>query len=176
MEWSGGAVVGFTSAGKFYQNYNLSGTPSVKNIACLNSPESEWTNIIYQLSKHMPMHFAITVWEVNKLHVGDNYIPFLELGHTSGVTRNYLQSVVNSSSGAIDIPEGFSLGTSNQTLVYVGCTQKFGHRVILYCVCIGQFKWTFLLWKEKESEQSCPLSRVWDLQLFGSPLLVEYWY
>ena len=53
MAWSGGATVGFTSAGEFYQNHRLSGTPSITNIACLNPLDSEWTNIVYQLSKNI---------------------------------------------------------------------------------------------------------------------------
>ncbi len=51
MGWSGGGTIGFSAAGDFYRNHNLSGTPSVRNIACKNTPGSNWTNIIYQLSK-----------------------------------------------------------------------------------------------------------------------------
>ena len=54
-------------------------------------------------------------------YTGDNYLPFLELGATLGVARNYLPNVINASSAAVTIPGGFSLGTNNQTLVYV-CT------------------------------------------------------
>ena len=50
---------------------------------------------------------------------GDNFLPFLELGVTSGVTRNHLQNVVNASSAAVNVPDGFSLGITNQSLVYV---------------------------------------------------------
>ena len=50
LEWSGGATIGFNAAGNFYQNHHLSGTYA-KNIACLNTPVTSWTNIIYQLSK-----------------------------------------------------------------------------------------------------------------------------
>jgi len=56
LGWSGGATIGFSAAGDFYYNYKMSGTSSVKNVACENSPESSWTNIIYQLSKYYLMH------------------------------------------------------------------------------------------------------------------------
>ena len=54
-----------------------------------------------------------------QLNTGDNFLPFLELGTTSGVTVSYLQNVVNASSRAINIPGGFALGITNQNLVYV---------------------------------------------------------
>ena len=50
LGWSGGATIGFSAAGNFYQNHCLSGI-NARNIACLNSPGSTWTNVIYQLSK-----------------------------------------------------------------------------------------------------------------------------
>jgi hypothetical protein len=53
------------------------------------------------------------------LSIGDNFLPFLELGVTHGVARNYLPNVINASSVGVNIPEGVTLGTSNQTLVYV---------------------------------------------------------
>ena len=47
---------------------------------------------------------------------GDNYLPFLNLGYTNGVTRSYLE---HSASVAINIPGGLTFGTDNQTLIYV---------------------------------------------------------
>ena len=55
LGWSGGATIGFTAAGKVYQNHHLSGTYA-RNIACLNSKITIWTNVIYQLSKYGYMH------------------------------------------------------------------------------------------------------------------------
>lgn len=52
-------------------------------------------------------------------HTGDNYLPFLEVGSTSDVTKYDLPNVVDASSVGVTIPGGFPLGITNQTLVYV---------------------------------------------------------
>ena len=49
LGWSGEATIGFTAAGKVYQNHDLSGMYA-RNIACVNSQTTIWTNIIYPLS------------------------------------------------------------------------------------------------------------------------------
>ncbi len=49
LQWSGNATIGFYTDGKFYQNHFLSGTIGAKDIACLNSPDSSRSNIVYQL-------------------------------------------------------------------------------------------------------------------------------
>ena len=49
----------------------------------------------------------------------DNHLPFLELGVTPGVARNYLSNTINASSLGIAIPGGFAIGTTTQRLVYV---------------------------------------------------------
>ena len=49
LEWSGGTI-GFNAAGNLYHNHRLSGV-FARNIACLNAPVTNWTNVIYQLSK-----------------------------------------------------------------------------------------------------------------------------
>lgn len=115
LGWSGGATIGFTAAGNVYQNNRLSGTYA-RNIACLNSPTTIWTNVIYQLSKYGYMHDGLlTILPT----LDDNYLPFFELGVTPGVARNYLPRTINASSTGINVPGGFSIGTSNQMLVYV---------------------------------------------------------
>ena len=118
MAWSGGATVGFTSAGEFYQNHRLSGTPSITNIACLNPLDSEWTNIVYQLSKNIN-NCLNYIHMISYIYTGDNHLPFLELGSTDGVAKEYLPMAVNASSPAVNIPGGFTIGTDIQTSVYV---------------------------------------------------------
>lgn len=49
MLWSGNATIGFNTDGSFYQNHILSGTSDAKDIACLNSPLSMWSNVLFQL-------------------------------------------------------------------------------------------------------------------------------
>ena len=51
MEWSGGASIGFDTDGSFYQSHFLSRSANAKDIACLNSPDTEWSSLIYQLRK-----------------------------------------------------------------------------------------------------------------------------
>ena len=46
MEWDNGATIGYTSNGDPFDNYN----PSSRDIACVNTPDSDWSNVIYRLS------------------------------------------------------------------------------------------------------------------------------
>lgn len=117
LEWSGGAIIGFTAAGNVYQSHDLSGTYA-RNIACLNSRTTIWTNVIYPLRKYGYKH-EVKNCNYMLLTLDDNYIPFFELGSTLGTSRNYLPRTINASSTGINVPGGFSVGTSNQILVYV---------------------------------------------------------
>ena len=51
LEWSGGATIGYNGGpvGNFYANHPLSGS-SANTIACLNSGETEWSNVVYNIS------------------------------------------------------------------------------------------------------------------------------
>lgn len=50
MEWGSFATIGFTAAGNpFYNN-----DPSSNEVACINRPDSDWTNIVYLLSNNNP--------------------------------------------------------------------------------------------------------------------------
>ena len=46
MEWDNGATIGYTSNGDPFDNHNTSSG----DIACVNSPDSEWSNVLYHLS------------------------------------------------------------------------------------------------------------------------------
>ena len=50
MEWDNGATIGFKASGNFYEN----NFPSSAEVACLNSPESQYSNVIYLLSEESP--------------------------------------------------------------------------------------------------------------------------
>lgn len=50
MEWSGSPTVGFGGGSTFYENHD----PSSSDVACLNLPESNWTNVVYLLSSESP--------------------------------------------------------------------------------------------------------------------------
>lgn len=46
MEWGSSVTIGYNAAGDSYDNYD----PSSPEIACLNYPLSNWSNVVYLLS------------------------------------------------------------------------------------------------------------------------------
>ncbi len=48
-----------------------------------------------------------------------DYLPFLELGNTTGVSSSFLPAALDDSSPAITIPGGFPFGGGIQSLLYV---------------------------------------------------------
>ena len=50
MEWDNGATIGFNAGGEFYANND----PSTAAVACLNVPDSDWSNVIFLLSAANP--------------------------------------------------------------------------------------------------------------------------
>ena len=55
MEWTvGGATIGYNAGGDYYMNHPNTESFTAHEIACLNSPDSEWYNLVYKLSVDMP--------------------------------------------------------------------------------------------------------------------------
>ena len=50
MEWDNGAIIGYNAAGESFANHD----PSTSDVACLNSPDSDYYNAIYLLSNESP--------------------------------------------------------------------------------------------------------------------------
>lgn len=50
MNWDNGATIGYNAGGDPYDNHD----PSSSDVACVNSPDSDWSNVIYQLSEDTP--------------------------------------------------------------------------------------------------------------------------
>ena len=50
MNWAYGPTIGFNAAGDYYVNHPNTGSTSGEEIACLNSPTSEWYNLVYEIS------------------------------------------------------------------------------------------------------------------------------
>ena len=50
MEWPGGATIGFFANGSNFENHPLTGKDNANDVACLNEPTTEWSNIVYQLA------------------------------------------------------------------------------------------------------------------------------
>lgn len=47
MEWDNTATIGYTANGDSFDNHD----PSSNEIACVNGPDSDWSNVIYLLSE-----------------------------------------------------------------------------------------------------------------------------
>ena len=54
MEWDNGATIGFNAAGNPYANHD----PSSSAVACVNTPDSDWSNVVYVLSNDSPEDLA----------------------------------------------------------------------------------------------------------------------
>ena len=50
MKWAYAPTIGFNAAGILFANDPNTGSASAENIACLNSPRSEWYNLVYEIS------------------------------------------------------------------------------------------------------------------------------
>ena len=50
MEWDNGATIGYSAAGEPYENVD----PSSSDVACLNFPDSNITNVVFRLSNESP--------------------------------------------------------------------------------------------------------------------------
>lgn len=50
MEWDRGATIGYNAAGYSYENYES----STSDVACLNYPNSNITNVVFLLSESNP--------------------------------------------------------------------------------------------------------------------------
>ena len=79
MEWSGEVGIGVNGDGRFYANHILSKSETAHEVACLNSPSSNWNNILYQLRKffciNLSYHFRLFLyymlifrWKLSSIH------------------------------------------------------------------------------------------------------------
>lgn len=50
MEWSLFATIGYNGGQDFYRNHPLSGTPNAQTVACINSPDNVWSNVVYNIT------------------------------------------------------------------------------------------------------------------------------
>ena len=75
------------------------------------------------------------------------YLPFLELGNTTGVPTSDVPRMDEGASESIDIPGGFPFGPRHQTVAYVN---KVLSPIAVKCILalfVGYHKWLFLLRK-----------------------------
>ena len=50
--WSRSTSIGFNAAGVIFENYLTIGGLTAVDIACLNVPRSNWTNVVYKLTSN----------------------------------------------------------------------------------------------------------------------------
>ena len=50
IQWSDGSVIGFNAGGQYYTNHPLSDSVFARDIDCVHSPESEWNNVVYDVT------------------------------------------------------------------------------------------------------------------------------
>ena len=50
MTWAYNPTIGFNAAGSSFANHPNTGSSNAEEIACLNSPQSQWYNLVYQIS------------------------------------------------------------------------------------------------------------------------------
>ena len=50
IEWDNDANIGYSAGGDPYDNHD----PSSNEVACVNSPDSDWNNVVYQISTATP--------------------------------------------------------------------------------------------------------------------------
>jgi len=94
------------------------------------------------------------------LYTDDDYLPFLNLGDTSGISQIYIPSSLDGASSAISTPN-FAFGSSNQSLAFVSKPHLVidpmklsdsGFLLIFVCFqsCFssGYSKWFLFIWKK----------------------------
>lgn len=64
MEWGSGPTIGYNAAGESFANHD----PSSPAVACLNSPDSDYYNVIYLLSNASP-EFALPRKLLNAIYL-----------------------------------------------------------------------------------------------------------
>ena len=117
LQWSGDAVIGFKVNDQLYDIHELSGN-SANAIACLNSPRTIWSNVVYQLRKLMIiMCIKCPIMFCTFIFCSDlRELPFLSPDGSGTMLPSNTEDSISTS---IPIPGGFPFGNSNQTTIYV---------------------------------------------------------
>ena len=63
MQWSDGSVIGFNAGGSYYANHSLSDSIAARDIDCVHSPQSEWNNVVYDLTPNTEIIVLTTLSE-----------------------------------------------------------------------------------------------------------------
>lgn len=111
-------MIGFKVNDELYEIHELSGN-NANSIACLDSPRTIWSNVVYQLRKLVTivaLCILCPVMFVLYLRSDLRELPFLSLDGSGTMLSSDTEDSVSDS---IPIPRGFPFGDSNQSTVYV---------------------------------------------------------
>ena len=50
LEWNGGATIGYGASSEMFSNHRLSRSPFITFIGCLNTPNSQFFTVLYEVS------------------------------------------------------------------------------------------------------------------------------
>ena len=64
LDWGGEATIGYKADESLFRNDPLSGMVNVNDIACLNLPNSDWYNLVYDLAPRGKTftHILLNFW------------------------------------------------------------------------------------------------------------------
>lgn len=68
LGFSGDATIGFTAGDVLFANHRTSGYLA-KRIACVNSPDSQWVNLVYKLTADGLISFPSGILTIECVHI-----------------------------------------------------------------------------------------------------------
>ena len=104
MNWDDGATIGYSAFGDPYDNHD----PSSSDVACVNTPDSEWNNVVYKLSESGPEDPPAGIIPTLSKKIQQAtavYIPFAEDVSISNITGN--SAVVSWTVASISSPQDY---------------------------------------------------------------------
>ena len=97
MTWAYSPTIGFNAAGNSFANHPDTGSTNAEEIACLNTPLSQWYNLVYQISlpnatnqtslptiepRKIMIIFFTSVYPFGEYYYSCAYIKTIKLPHT----------------------------------------------------------------------------------------------
>ena len=116
MEWSGDVGIGINGDGRFYVNHILSKSENAHQIACLNSPTSDWSNVLYQLCKSFFQCYNTFNFRFSS---DGSYLSFVNLESTPNINSVTLTPALDAMSDNITISGQFSFGATSFSSLFV---------------------------------------------------------
>ena len=131
------SVIGFSASNSFYINHALSATNQVLDIACLNSPTSNYSNVVYKTGIiYLIIHTLLPVYNIEGC--GPNEI----IHNNSCQSITCLQDQPCQNGGVCIIgscPDQYTCNCTGTGYGGVNCTEGKNNKIILYITVILQF-------------------------------------